>query len=59
PELAAALAEHREMIAGEVLAVSFGPGEGAADTGVAAGPWHEHSDAGLGLRFWLAVAPAA
>ncbi|HLH83937.1 MAG TPA: isoleucine--tRNA ligase [Trebonia sp.] len=59
PELAAALAEHREMIAGEVLAVSFGPGEGAAETGVAAGPWHEHSDAGLGLRFWLAVAPAA
>ena len=59
PELAAALAEHRELIAGEVLAVSFGPtptGPGApADGGV----WHEHADADLGLRFWLAVAPVA
>ena len=55
-DLAAALAEHTELIAGEVLAVSFGPGEGPGD-GTAA--WHEHSDADLGLHFWLAVtAPA-
>jgi hypothetical protein len=61
------------MIAGEVLATSFGPGtrpeaggesapwaDGAADTDAggeadASGPWHEHGDDGLGLRFWLAV----
>jgi isoleucyl-tRNA synthetase len=55
-DLAAALAEHEELIAGEVLAVSFGPGEGPGD-GTAA--WHEHSDADLGLRFWLAVAAPA
>ena len=56
PELAAAFGEHGELIAGEVLAVSFGPGEGPADD---AGDWHEHSDADLGLRFWLAATPAA
>jgi isoleucyl-tRNA synthetase len=55
-DLAAALAEHGEMIAGEVLAVSFGPGEGPGDGTVA---WHEHGDADLGLRFWLAVAAPA
>ena len=34
----------------------FTTGPGApADGGV----WHEHADADLGLRFWLAVAPAA
>jgi isoleucyl-tRNA synthetase len=56
PDLAATLADYREMIAGEVLAVSFGPGQ-ATDGDAGAGGWHEHSDAGLGLRFWLAVAP--
>jgi isoleucyl-tRNA synthetase len=56
PDLAVALAEYREMIAGEVLAVSFGPGK-ATDADAGADGWHEHSDAGLGLRFWLAVAP--
>jgi isoleucyl-tRNA synthetase len=55
PELAAALAMHGEEIAGEVLAVSFGPGEGPGDD---SGAWHEHADADLGLRFWLAVAAA-
>jgi hypothetical protein len=55
PELAAALAAHGELIAGEVLAVSFGPGDGPGDD---AGTWYEHSDADLGLRFWLAVAAA-
>jgi isoleucyl-tRNA synthetase len=69
--LAAALGEHGPAVAGEVLAVSFGPGEGAegggpvtaSDTGSeagngtgAAGLWHEYADADLGLRFWLAVA---
>jgi isoleucyl-tRNA synthetase len=73
-ELASTLTEHAPLIAAEVLAVSFGPGDavaGDADTagdarreasapgqaGVAgvAGPWHQHADAGLGLRFWLAV----
>ena len=49
------------MIAGEVLAVSFGPGDGAGDAGAGggpgvAGPWHAHADTDLGLRFWLAVA---
>ena len=57
PDLAAALAEHRELIAGEVLAVSFGPTP-AGET-ADGGAWHEHSDADLGLRFWLSVAPAA
>jgi isoleucyl-tRNA synthetase len=62
-DLAAALGEYGAMIAGEVLAASFGPGEGlaggragAAGGANVAGPWHEHADAGLGLRFWLAVA---
>jgi isoleucyl-tRNA synthetase len=54
-ELAAALAAHQEMIAGEVLAVSFGPGDGPG----AAGGWHDHRDDDLGLRFWLTVAPSA
>jgi isoleucyl-tRNA synthetase len=52
PDLAAALSTHGELIAGEVLAVSFGPGE---EPGDAAGPWYEHADADLGLRFRLAV----
>ncbi len=54
-EVAAALAGHAEMIAGEVLAISFGPGEGPGTDGAS---WHEHSDDEIGLRFWLAVAPA-
>jgi len=61
PELAAALAAHGPLIAGEVLAVSFGAGSepgpgGEADEVAVSGPWHEYADAGLGLRFWLAVA---
>ena len=76
-DLAATLAEHAPLIAGEVLAVSFGPGDPAADgdagpaigAGDGAGPpadagdgadtawpWHEYADAGLDLRFWLALA---
>jgi len=51
-DLAAALAEHGELIAGEVLAVSFRPGDGPGD---GPGPWFEHVDDGLALRFQLAV----
>jgi isoleucyl-tRNA synthetase len=58
PDLAGALAEHAGLIAGEVLAVEFGPVE--ADTADAAdeadaGPGEagEHVDEDLGLRFWL------
>jgi len=50
PELTAALTEHGQLIAGEVLATEFAPwapGVSAADLGT------EHSDAGLGLTFWL------
>jgi isoleucyl-tRNA synthetase len=64
PELAAALEAHGSLIAAEVLAVSFGPGEGpaadrdadVADDADVARPWHEYADADLGVRFWLAVA---
>ncbi|MGH3246810.1 MAG: isoleucine--tRNA ligase [Trebonia sp.] len=55
-DLAAALAAHGPLIAGEVLAVSFGADDGPGDGAGVAGPWHEHADADLGLRFWLAVA---
>jgi isoleucyl-tRNA synthetase len=52
PELAAALAEHAALIAGEVLAVEFGPAE--ADTAESVpDDAREHVDAELGLRFWL------
>jgi isoleucyl-tRNA synthetase len=49
PELEAALTEHGELIAGEVLATGFGPAAGAG-TGHAGA---EHEDAGLGLTFWI------
>jgi isoleucyl-tRNA synthetase len=55
PDLAAALTTHGELIAGEVLAVSFGPGEGVGLVDGAPAIWHEHADADLGLRFLLAV----
>jgi len=54
-DLAGALAGHAPLIASEVLAVSFEPGEGPGG-GADAGTWHAYADAGLGLRFWLAVA---
>jgi isoleucyl-tRNA synthetase len=54
-DLTAALAAHGELIASEVLAVSFGPGDGPGDD---AGTWYEHHDGDLALRFWLAVAAA-
>ncbi|HYV78871.1 MAG TPA: hypothetical protein VE979_12150, partial [Streptosporangiaceae bacterium] len=60
-ELAAALTEHSALIAGEVLAVEFGPAEAAGASG-AAGAFggrpepadvREHADEELTLRFWL------
>ena len=63
PELAAALAEHAELIAGEVLAVDYGasaeaggvPGMSGAGEVLEAGgrDGQEHADAELGLKFWL------
>jgi isoleucyl-tRNA synthetase len=65
PSVAAALTAHRELIASEVLASEFTeggeggePGAGA-DGATPSGAWHEHSDDGLGLRFWFTVVPAA
>ena len=50
PDLTAALTEHGQLIAGEVLATEFGdraPGASVPDPGT------EHNDADLGLTFWL------
>jgi isoleucyl-tRNA synthetase len=55
PELAAALAEHGQLIAGEVLADEFGPATPPADT-VPAGGAHQHAEPDLALIFWLARA---
>jgi isoleucyl-tRNA synthetase len=51
PEVSAALAEHAGLIAGEVLAVDYGP----ATYPVAGAPALavEHADPDLGLTFWL------
>jgi isoleucyl-tRNA synthetase len=55
--VAAALDAHRALIAGEVLAVSFGRGSGPDGSGSDSGvTWHAFADDGLGLRFWLAIA---
>jgi isoleucyl-tRNA synthetase len=50
PELAAALAEHGQLIAGEVLATEFRDGSPGADAGQGLA---EHTDGDLGLTFWL------
>ncbi|HYB14483.1 MAG TPA: isoleucine--tRNA ligase [Streptosporangiaceae bacterium] len=61
PDVAAALTEHGELVAGEVLAVDYGPG--GADAGgpgpavAGQGRW-QHQNAGLGLTFWLGRATA-
>ena len=54
PELAEALTEHGQLIAGEVLATEFGP-LGTAGAGPAATPGAgtEHRAADLGLNFWI------
>ncbi len=51
PELAAALTEQAAVIAAEVLATSFEPGEPSPETADAG--FAEHRDDLLGLRFWL------
>ncbi len=48
PELSAALTEHGELIAGEVLADEFRPGTAAGAPGA-----HQHGQPDLGLTFWL------
>ena len=63
PQVAAALTEHAGLIAGEVLAVDFGPGApgalgapasaGAPGAGAQAEAAREHVEDGLGLTFWL------
>jgi isoleucyl-tRNA synthetase len=60
-ELAGALTEHSALIAGEVLAVEFGPAEAAGASGASGGSGdrpepadvREHTDEELALRFWL------
>ena len=55
PELAAALTEHAQLIAAEVLAIDFAQlRPGAADAGGTG-----HSGGGLALEFWLQKQPAA
>jgi isoleucyl-tRNA synthetase len=49
PELAAALTEHGELVAAEVLAADYGPADAAARAPGAG----EHVAPGLGLTFWL------
>jgi isoleucyl-tRNA synthetase len=65
PEMVMALTEHAVLIAGEVLAVDYGPGTGpaqgaaavpgeaAAPAGVQARAAWEHVEDDLGLTFWL------
>jgi len=48
-EVAAAVVEHRDLIAAEVLAVSVAHGRPAADIS-------PHAGAELGLSFWLRAA---
>ena len=54
PDLSAALTEHGQLIGTEVLADQFGPAA-PADTDPAGGA-HQHTEADLGLTFWLARA---
>jgi isoleucyl-tRNA synthetase len=54
PDLSAALTEHGQLIASEVLADRFGPAT-PADTDPARGA-HQHAEPDLGLTFWLARA---
>ena len=53
-ELAAALTEHGQLIAGEVLATEFGPlGAAGGEPGAGSGAGTEHRAADLGLTFWI------
>jgi isoleucyl-tRNA synthetase len=58
PELAAALTEHAQLIAGEVLAVEYGPEDSGGPVvgggiGVGGDIGVEHAEADLRLKFWL------
>jgi isoleucyl-tRNA synthetase len=56
PDVAAALADQAGLIASEVLAVDYGPGGAPAlsgESGRRAQGASEHTDADLGLTFWL------
>jgi isoleucyl-tRNA synthetase len=54
PELAAALTEHRLLIAGEVLATEFGPlSATSAEPAAGSGAGTEHRATDLGLTFWI------
>jgi isoleucyl-tRNA synthetase len=54
PELGAALTEHGQLIAGEVLATEFGPlGTAGAQPAAGSGPGTEHRATDLGLTFWI------
>jgi isoleucyl-tRNA synthetase len=61
PDVATALIEHGELIAGEVLAVDYGPGPvdraGPGPGAAGQGTW-EHDNDELGLTFWLGRATA-
>jgi len=55
-DVAAALTEYQTMIAGDVLAVEFGPLDAPAGTGVRPGrAGRQHDSAELGVSFWLAA----
>jgi isoleucyl-tRNA synthetase len=51
PDLAAALTEHGQLIAAEVLATEFGPAGDGSPAAPDAGTGHR--DADLGLTFWI------
>jgi isoleucyl-tRNA synthetase len=55
PDVVTALTEHAELIAGEVLAVDYGPGtvDQAAGADASARAASGHVDADLGLTFWI------
>jgi isoleucyl-tRNA synthetase len=54
PELTAALTEHAQLIAGEVLATEFGPlGTTGAGPAAASDAGTEHRAADLDLTFWI------
>jgi len=52
-ELAAALAEHAQLIAGEVLATGFGPRDGGDEPAPGRGAGTGHRAEDLGLTFWI------
>jgi isoleucyl-tRNA synthetase len=52
-DLVAALTEHGQLIAGEVLATGFGPCEATGGAAAAPDLGTEHQDADLGLAFWI------